>query len=66
MTLTPAIKGQITKALNHAVNYGMQVLGVRRIFQKYMPREQAKHAARKFLAERNARDRAYLDNVVDV
>jgi hypothetical protein len=50
-TLTPAIKGQLTKAYKaygpHPDLYG----AVRRIFERVMPREQAKHATRKYLAE---------------
>ena len=46
MTLTPAIKGQITKAIKTAAN---KFTAARSIFEKHMPREQAKHAARKYL-----------------
>lgn len=62
MTLTPAIKGQLTKAIKttHAVdatgttyNRGgapAVIAAIRPIFAKQMPREQAKHAARRYLA----------------
>ena len=50
MKLTPAIKGQLTKAVK--ANNGRQwtFLQVWSIFLKVMPREQAKHATRKYLA----------------
>ncbi len=51
MHLTPATKGQLTKAVKtygpHPGLFGK----VREIFNKVMPREQAKHAARKFCAK---------------
>jgi hypothetical protein len=62
MTMTPAIKGQITKAIkttvavdDNGVHYNRGgapavVAVIRPIFAKHMPREQAKHAARKYLA----------------
>ena len=62
MTITPAIKGQITKAIKstHAIadngvtyNRGgapAVIAAIRPIFARHMPREQAKHAARKYLA----------------
>ena len=55
MTLTPAIKGQLTKAVKAANANTPQPAGhlyrmVRLIFEKIMPREQAKHQARKYLA----------------
>jgi len=43
MTLTPAIKGQLTKARKSGIR------AVRNVFEKVLPPEQAKHAARKFL-----------------
>jgi hypothetical protein len=62
MKLTPAIKGQLTKAMQAAhkewstVEYidnrrldGFKALYARRIFAKHMPREQAKHAAKRYL-----------------
>jgi hypothetical protein len=61
MVLTPAIKGQLTKVRNHhpdtnefwqskGVHYPPLVHGVRAVFAKHMPREQAKHAAKQYLA----------------
>ena len=58
MTLTPAIKGQLTKATKidavhsqgeHGSRYGFRFNRVRAVFEKIMPREQAKHQARKYL-----------------
>lgn len=43
MTLTPAIKGQLTKARK---DYGATIV----VFMRHMPRQQAKHATRKLLA----------------
>jgi hypothetical protein len=57
MKMTPAVKGQLTKALKstHApqagnLAYGARFNAIRPIFAKHMPAEQAKHAARKYLA----------------
>jgi len=56
MILTPAMKGQLTKILkaNPNTTPGLQlqyrIEAVRAYFAKHMPREQAKHAARKYLA----------------
>lgn len=66
MKLTPAIKGQLTKAIkNYAgsvptggfrtdwgnTEYRKRLVSViRSVFLKIMPREQAKHATRKYLA----------------
>ena len=54
MTLTPAIKGQLTKATNQMrkENAGMRdfKLAIRGVFLRHMPRQQAKHATRKYLA----------------
>lgn len=47
MKMTPAIKGQITKAIRTATNRQMAVYNVKRIFARHMPTEQAKHAANK-------------------
>ena len=67
MTLTPAIKGQLTKVLNsfrlpdgritdYAEN-GASVLHtrIRAVFARHMPAEQAKHATRKYLAQNGGR-----------
>ena len=60
MQLTPAIKGQLTKAVNAAnsaayPNERRQFVfrGIRRVFQKVVPAEQAKHAARRYLTAIN-------------
>jgi len=56
MQLTPAIKGQLTKAskavsvLRNGSNLYHNILSV---FVKHMPREQAKHATRKYLSTIN-------------
>lgn len=62
MTITPAIKGQLTKAVKahnpgNTFNIDQAVYQIRArfnvvrdIFAKHLPREQAKHAARKYLA----------------
>jgi hypothetical protein len=61
MVLTPAIKGQLTKARNsvyialsdygHAslIFKGERIRAVRAVFAKHLPAEQAKHATRKYL-----------------
>jgi hypothetical protein len=49
MTLTPAIKGQLTKAAQYPSP--LRLRAVRKQFEKLMPPEQAKHAARKYLVE---------------
>lgn len=52
MQLTPAIKGQLTKAAKRAQAHGDVLVlfrDVRRVYEHIMPREQAKHAARKYL-----------------
>jgi len=55
VTLTSAIKGQLTKASNANPNAtpGLQLQArfnaIRKVFAKYMPREQAKHATRAYL-----------------
>jgi hypothetical protein len=58
MQMTPAIKGQLTKIMNfhsdvqHLSAFRqMRANAVRKVFTKLMPREQAKHAARKFLSK---------------
>lgn len=57
-TLTPAIKGQLTKAVNidstfsyaaHSSRVGYRFARVRVVFERHMPREQAKHAAKRYL-----------------
>jgi hypothetical protein len=62
MQLTPAIKGQLTKAVKidqvhshgmHGSRYGFCFNRVVAVFQRMLPREQAKHAARKYLAAVN-------------
>jgi hypothetical protein len=55
MTLTPAIKGQLTKAIKAQrtgqASDGIGILyAVRAVFARHMPIEQAKHATRKYLA----------------
>jgi hypothetical protein len=54
MTLTPAIKGQLTKAINKGnLTYGPNHVfcAVRAVFMRGgMPPQQAKHATRKYLA----------------
>ena len=50
MSLTPSIKGQLTKARNASLSPSETFNSIRRIFEKHMPREQAKHASRKYLA----------------
>lgn len=71
MTITPAIKGQLTKAIKAQAKFAEQngevtietclnyaerpemfnaFTAVRAVFIKHMPREQAKHATRKYLA----------------
>jgi len=59
MQLTPAIKGQLTKAVKQwkssPAQYGdVAFSNIRHIFQKAMPPEQAKHAARKYLTTLHA------------
>lgn len=55
MVLTPAIKGQLTKARNSVYialsDYGKgeRIRAVRAVFAKHLPAEQAKHATRKYL-----------------
>lgn len=47
--ITPAIKGQITKLA--ACKEPRRIYNAARaVFMKHMPREQAKHAARKYVA----------------
>lgn len=58
MLITPSTKGQITKAIEAAkVGYNTNFLvtaqiGVRRVLEKKMPKQQAKHAARRIINER--------------
>lgn len=58
MILTPAIKGQLTKALKaHASTIPQHAQmqarfnAVLHVFHNHMPHEQAKHATRKYLAK---------------
>jgi|GEM_PF-3006910 len=53
-SLTPSIKGQLTKAMNTMrdsnacpATFHATIIG---IFKRHMPRQQAKHATRKYLA----------------
>lgn len=67
MLITPAIKGQITKAINAyranmadvtietCINFAAGAPRSKRqavasVFDRYMPREQAKHATKRYLA----------------
>lgn len=67
MTLTPAIKGQITKAvktykknmaevtIDSCLNFAFgaprsERQAISSVFAKHMPRQQAKHATRKYLS----------------
>ncbi|MDR3750115.1 MAG: hypothetical protein P4K94_01380 [Terracidiphilus sp.] len=49
--LSPSIKGQLTKAYKAYGPHPDLFGAVRRIFERVMPREQAKHAARKYVME---------------
>lgn len=60
MTITPAIKGQITKAIGEPltsdlmgnrrpVDNARRIAVITRVFAKHMPREQAKHAAKRYI-----------------
>lgn len=55
-TLAPALKGQLTKAVkmyNTSAMAGQHLYHyIRNVFSRHMPPEQAKHAARKYLAAR--------------
>lgn len=46
MTMTPAIKGLLTKARKTS----SPIHAIRAVFARHMPKQQAKHAARKYLA----------------
>ena len=50
MTISPAIKGQLTKAIKAAPDQATRFRSVKKIYQKIMPTEQAKHATRKYLS----------------
>ncbi len=52
MTLTPAIKGQLTKAINanKSKSYGAIIRAMVNVLVRHMPKQQAKHAARKLYA----------------
>jgi hypothetical protein len=49
VVLNPTQKGQLTKA-RKLTTASLRKQAVRRVFSAVMPREQAKHATRKFLA----------------
>lgn len=51
MIVTPAIKGQLTKAYKQFGPHPDLFGAVKAIFARHMPREQAKHAARKYCAD---------------
>jgi len=53
MNITPAIKGQLTKAAK-LPTFGQKFRAVRAVFIRYMPRQQAKHATRKYLSHLTA------------
>ncbi len=54
MTITPAIKGQLTKAVKSSSDFpGATFRNVFAVFARHMPREQAKHATRKYLDDRS-------------
>jgi hypothetical protein len=48
MQMTPAIKGQLTKADN-AFNRQQRFSQLRKVFSRHMPTEQAKHATRAYM-----------------
>lgn len=51
MQITPVIKGQITKAIKAHSGSNLQTFyAIKSVLMKYMPREQAKHAAKRYLA----------------
>lgn len=52
MTLTPAIKGQLTKAINanKDKSFGAVIRAMVLVLSRHMPKQQAKHAARKLYA----------------
>lgn len=50
MKLTPQVKGQLAKAYKQFGPHPDLFGAARRIFEKLMPKEQAKHAARKYVA----------------
>jgi hypothetical protein len=57
MTITAAIKGQLTKSINKIDAEfrdmpSFRFNAVRQVFARHMPSEQAKHAARSHLATR--------------
>jgi len=52
MTMTPAIKGLLTKAVKGATDSQTRFNAVRSVFAKRgLPAEQAKHATRAYLAQ---------------
>ena len=50
MNLTPATKGQLTKAVKISDD-SVRFNTIRKVFSKFLPAEQAKHAARSYIAE---------------
>lgn len=50
MTISPAIKGQLTKAVKASEDKVTRYRSVKKIYQKIMPMEQAKHATRVYLS----------------
>lgn len=50
MTLTPSIKGQLTKAskANHETT-AQRYAAIRAVFARIMPAQQAKHATKKYI-----------------
>jgi hypothetical protein len=50
MTMTPAIKGLLTKAAKSSTSAQEKFNAVRIVFAKRLPAEQAKHATRNYLA----------------
>jgi hypothetical protein len=50
MNLTPSIKGQLTKAVRTTSEPAMRFHNVRNVFLRVMPAQQAKHAAKQYLA----------------
>ena len=49
MTMTPALKGQLTKAVKAGTDVHSQFHNVHSVFHRHMPHEQATHATRKYL-----------------
>lgn len=51
LKITPAIKGQITRLSSATGTPRARYNAARAVFMKHMPREQAKHAAKKWVYE---------------